>query len=130
MLDLGHILTGSDLDINDLSDVSDSDIFDLDDDSVAMEEPINGTVCQPRHNKQRRHPEPMAREWLETPDMENDKPPTLLDYGEIGGHTKDMAAEATAVDYFDLYILFLANDGTYWFWRPTDTRKGKQQMLL
>ena len=76
--------------------------------------------------------EPIVREWLEIPDMKNDKQPTLLDYDKIGGPTKDMAADATAVDYFDLF--FLADDGTnygtYWFWRPINTRKGKQQMLL
>ena len=54
------------------------------------------------HKKRKGHPEPIAREWLEIPDTKNDKPPTLLEYGEIGG---------------------LADDGTYWFWRRTLTRK-------
>ena len=32
------------------------------------------------------------------------------------------------LDHFD--FLLLADDGTYWFWRPTYTRKkSKQQML-
>ena len=125
MLDLDHTQNGSNLDINDLYDESDSDIADLDDDSIAMEEPLdihvpieehmerNEPVCQSKHKKRRGHPEPIAREWLEIPDTKNDKPPTLLDYGEIGGPTKDIAADATAVGPFDL--LLLADDGTYWF---------------
>ena len=39
MLDLDHTQSGSDLDINDLYDESHSDITDLDNDRVAMEEP-------------------------------------------------------------------------------------------
>ena len=122
MLDLDDTQSGSDLDINDLYDESDSDMSDLGDENVAMEKPheehvpieehmeSNEPVCQSRRKKRRRHPEPIVREWLEIPDMKNDKQPTLLDYDKIGGPTKDMAADATAVDYFDLF--FLADDGT------------------
>ena len=39
MLDLDHTQGGSDLDINYLYGESESDISDLDDDSIAMEEP-------------------------------------------------------------------------------------------
>ena len=92
----------------------------------------NEPVCQSRRKKRRRHPEPIVREWLEIPNIKNDKPPTLLDYGEIEGHTKDMDAEATAVYYFDVF--FLADDGTtLWDILVLETnkfpRKGKQQML-
>ena len=75
----------------------------------------NEPVYQSIHKKRRRHPEPIAREWLEIPDTTNDKPSTLLEYGEVGGPTKDIAADATAVDHFDL--LLLTDDRTYWFWR-------------
>ena len=76
MLDLDHTQSGSDLDINYLYDESDSDISDLDDDSIVMEEPpeehvpieehmeSNEPVCQSIHKKRRGHPEPIAREWL------------------------------------------------------------------
>ena len=47
--------------------------------------------------------------------------PKLLEYGETGGPTKDATADAIVVDQFDL--LLLADDGPYWFWRPTYTRK-------
>ena len=50
--------------------------------------------------KRRGNPEPIAREWLEIPDTENDKPPILLDFGGIAGPTKDIAADATAVGPF------------------------------
>ena len=79
----------------------------------------NEPVRHLMHKKRRGYQEPIAREWLEIPDMKNDKPPTLLDYGELGGSTKDIAADSTCVDHFDL--LLLADDGTYWFWRPTYT---------
>ena len=122
MLDLDATQSGSDLDINDLYDESDSDTSYLGDEKVALEKPheeyvsieehmeSNEPVCQSRRKKRRRHPEPIVREWLEIPDMKNDKPPTLLEYDKTAGPTKDMAADATAVDYFDL--LFLADDGT------------------
>ena len=88
----------------------------------------NEPVCQSIHKMRRRHPEPIAREWLEIPDTKNDKPPTLLDYGEVGRPSKDIAADVTSVEHFDL--LLLADDGTYCFWRPTYTgKKGKKQML-
>ena len=35
---------------------------------------------------------------MKIPDMTNDKAPTLLDYGEVGEPTKDIAADATDVD--------------------------------
>ena len=68
MLYLHHRQSGSDLDIYYLYDGSNSDISDLDDDSVAMEEPSedhvpieehmerNEHVCQSRHREGRRHP--------------------------------------------------------------------------
>ena len=73
MLDLDHTQRGSDLDINYLYDESDSDISDLDDDSIVMEEPPeeqvlieehmegNEPLCQSRHKKGRRHTGPIAR---------------------------------------------------------------------
>ena len=70
---LDHTQSGSDLDINELYDESDSDISDLDDDSVSMEEPpeeqipieehMENNVCQSRRKKRIRHPERIAREW-------------------------------------------------------------------
>ena len=60
----------------------------------------NEPVCQSIHKKRRGHPEPIAREWLEIPHTKNDKPPTLLDYGDVGGPTKDIAADATTVGPF------------------------------
>ena len=65
-----------------------------------------------------RYSEPIAREWLEIPDTKMTQTTTLLEYGGTGGPTKDVAADATAVDHFDL--LLLADDGTYWFWRRGD----------
>ena len=88
MLNLNHTQSGSDLDINYLYDESDSDISDLDVDSIAMEEPPEEqvpieehmerteSVCQSIHKKRRGHPETLAREWMEIPDTKNYKPPT------------------------------------------------------
>ena len=85
ILDLDDTQSGSALDINDLYDESDSDISDLDDVSVSMDEPpeehvpieehmeSNEPVCQSRRKKRRRNPEPIAREWLEIPDMKMTK---------------------------------------------------------
>ena len=81
MLDRYRTQSGSDVDINYLYDESDSDISDLDDDSIVIEEPPeehvpieehmerNEPVRQSIHKKGRRYPEPIAREWLEIPDM-------------------------------------------------------------
>ena len=49
MLDLDHTQSGSDLDINYLYDESDSDISDIDDDSIAMEEPPEEHVPIEKH---------------------------------------------------------------------------------
>ena len=112
MVDLDYTQSGSDLDINDPYDESDSDISELDDDSVAMEEPpeehvpieehmvSNEPVCHPTRKKRRRHPKPIAREWWEIPDMKNDKPPTLLDYGEIGGPRRTIMSHHLADNGF------------------------------